>query len=40
MVGLDHGLGEGGKERDLLAEVFPNRMVEEHYVVSLAVTTC
>ncbi|MFD6276017.1 hypothetical protein ACFWFI_10675 [Streptomyces sp. NPDC060209] len=28
------------KERDLLAEVFPNRMVEEHYVVSLAVATC
>ncbi|WP_326791881.1 class I SAM-dependent methyltransferase [Streptomyces sp. NBC_00841] len=28
------------KERDLLAKVFPNRMVEEHYVVSLAVATC
>ncbi|SEB62914.1 Methyltransferase domain-containing protein [Streptomyces sp. 2131.1] len=28
------------RERDILTEVFPNRMVEEHYVVSLAVTTC
>lgn len=28
-----------GKERDLLAEVFPKGMVEEHYVVSLAVAT-
>ncbi|WP_030387760.1 class I SAM-dependent methyltransferase [Streptomyces sp. NRRL S-241] len=27
------------RERDLLAEAFPNRMVEEHYVVSLAVAT-
>ncbi|MFJ2747896.1 class I SAM-dependent methyltransferase [Streptomyces sp. NPDC087297] len=26
-------------ERDLLAEAFPNQMVEEHYVVSLAVAT-
>ncbi|MER5485923.1 class I SAM-dependent methyltransferase [Streptomyces sp. NPDC002812] len=28
------------KERDLLAEVFPSRMIEEHYVVSLAIATC
>ncbi|MFJ2415583.1 class I SAM-dependent methyltransferase [Streptomyces brevispora] len=28
------------KERDLLTDVFPNRMVEEHYVVSLAVAIC
>ncbi|MFF3215703.1 class I SAM-dependent methyltransferase [Streptomyces sp. NPDC002886] len=27
------------QERDLLTEVFPNRMVEERYVVSLAVAT-
>lgn len=27
-------------ERHLLTEVFPNGMVEEHYVVSLAVATC
>jgi hypothetical protein len=26
-------------ERDLLTEAFPNRTVEERYVVSLAVTT-
>ncbi|MEE4492932.1 class I SAM-dependent methyltransferase [Streptomyces sp. BE230] len=28
------------EERDLLAELFPHRMVKEHYVVSLAVATC
>ncbi|MGW1226748.1 class I SAM-dependent methyltransferase [Streptomyces sp. NPDC002530] len=28
------------QERDLLTGIFPNRMVKEHYVVSLAVTTC
>ncbi|MFC9627146.1 hypothetical protein ACFTXM_46830 [Streptomyces sp. NPDC056930] len=27
------------RERDLLAEAFPNRTVEEHYVVSLAVAS-
>jgi SAM-dependent methyltransferase len=28
------------QERNLLSEAFPSRMVEEHYVVSLAVATC